>query len=344
MSDDADHAWAGFVDPAADLKPNGNARRQEQQLPLEDWHEPPADLCLRLQQWFERIVMPDDHLMGEVFSTTSRMLLVATTGLGKTNFCLALAVAIALGLDFLHWRAGRPARILYIDGEMSVGLFKKRLADAVRRAGAMPEGFFGFCRADFPEMPPLNTEVGQRFIDALIARVGGVDFVIFDNIQALLLGDMKEEEPWQETLPWIRDLTNRRIGQIWVHHTGHDESRSYGTKTREWQLDAVAVFERDKEAVADIAFTLKFPKGRQRTPENRADFATVKITLEGDQWSVEIEEPITNKNAARAASPLGRKFHGALLDALTVCGKPRSTAAGRPAVTKAVWESECVRL
>jgi hypothetical protein len=255
-----------------------------------------------------------------------------------------LGMSIALGCDFLHWRAGRSARVLYIDGEMSVGLFKKRIEDAVRRAGAMPEGFFGFCRADFPEMPPLNTEAGQRFIDALIARLGGVDFVIFDNIQALLLGDMKEEEPWQETLPWIRDLTNRRIGQIWVHHTGHDESRSYGTKTREWQLDAVAVFERDKEAMADIAFTLKFPKGRQRTPENRADFATVKITLEGDKWSVETEEPIADKQAARIPSPLGRKFHSALLDALAVCGKPNSKTAGRPAVTKAAWEAESIRL
>jgi AAA domain len=311
---------------------------------FEDWNEPPADICLSLQQWIERVVPPDDYLLGEFLSTTSRMLLVATTGLGKTNLCLAWAMAIASARDFLHWRAWRPARVLYIDGEMSVGLFKQRIKDAVRRAGVMPEGFFAYCRADFPEMPPLNTEAGQRFIDALIKRIGGVDFVFFDNIQSLLLGDMKEEEPWQQTLPWIRELTNRRIGQIWVHHTGHDESRSYGTKTREWQLDAVAVLERYKESQADIAFTLRFTKARQRTPANRADFATAKIILEGDEWSVETDEPIGNKQPGRIPSPLGRKFHSALLDALAVCGKPNSKTAGRPAVTRAAWESESIRL
>ena len=61
---------------------------------FEDWNEPPADICLSLQQWIERVVPPDDYLMGEFLSTTSRMLLVATTGLGKTSLCLAWAMAI----------------------------------------------------------------------------------------------------------------------------------------------------------------------------------------------------------------------------------------------------------
>ena len=32
----------------------------------------------------------------------------------------------------------------------------------------------------------------------------------------------------------------RSIGQMWFHHTGHDESKSYGSKAREWQMDTVA--------------------------------------------------------------------------------------------------------
>jgi hypothetical protein len=26
---------------------------------------------------------------------------------------------------------------------------------------------------------------------------------------------------------------------MWLHHTGHNETQSYGTKTREWQMDTV---------------------------------------------------------------------------------------------------------
>jgi len=52
----------------------------------------------------------------------------------------------------------------------------------------------------------------------------------------LTVGDMKDTEPWQQTLPWVLSLTKREIGQIWIYHTGHDETCSYGDKSREWHL------------------------------------------------------------------------------------------------------------
>jgi hypothetical protein len=279
MTDFFDH-----IDASSEEPNNSSGNHQRNGLD-EAWHEPPEDLCLSLRQWVEREIRPDDYLLGELLSTTSRAMLVSPTGLGKTNFSMALGLSIAMGQDFLHWRAGRSSRVLYIDGEMSRSLLKRRIQDAIRRASApLDTNFFAFCRDDFTEMQPLNTEGGQEFVEALIKRLGGIDFVIFDNIQSLLVGDMKEELPWQETLPWIRQLTSRRIGQLWVHHTGHDETHSYGTKTREWQLDTVIILDRDTQNEADIAFTLRFPKARQRTPQNRADFIDAKITLSDDVW------------------------------------------------------------
>ena len=141
-------------------------------------------------------------------------------------------------------------------------------------------------------MPPLNTEEGQKFIDHFIATVGGVDGVVFDNIQALCVGIMKEEESWQPMLPWIRSLTQRKIGQIWVHHTGHNETHGYGTSTREWQLDTVILLERVEHQDAQVerrdaalAFTLRFKKGRERTPDNWTEFEDATITLVDDEWS-----------------------------------------------------------
>src|SRR4029079_14708716 len=143
--------------------------------------------------------------------------------------------------------------------------------DAVRRAGVEPESLFFLSRA-LTEFPPLNYPAGQRFIDNQIALIGGADLIIFDNIQCLLLGDMKEEQPWQQTLPWVRGLTNRRIGQIWAHHTGHDESRSYGTKTVYCQLDTVVLLQKEEGDSADMRFRLEFTKARERAPDNRANF------------------------------------------------------------------------
>jgi hypothetical protein len=255
---------------------------------------------LSLASWLTRDIPEPDFLLGELLSTTCRVELIGPTGLGKTNLLMTAGMAVADGCDFLHWRGcGRPHRVLFIDGEMSRRLAKKRLVDAARRHGRMPETFYYFNREDFPEFAPLNTEAGQKFIDALIDALGGVDLVIFDNVQALLSGDMKEEVPWQQILPWVRDLTRRNIGQIWAHHTGHDESHGYGTKTREWQLDTVILMERIERPEADVAFSVKFTKARERSPDNRSDFEPVVITLINDEWSSKSGEHVRTKQAAK---------------------------------------------
>lgn len=258
----------------------------------------PIDI-LSIQSWLTRDIAEPDFMLGELVSTTSRIELIGPTGLGKTNLLLAAGLAIADGGDFLHWRgSGKPRRVLYIDGEMSRRLMKKRLADAVRRRGA-PATFYCLNREDFPELQPLNIEAGQKFVDAVIEDIGGADCIIMDNVQSLLSGDMKDEEPWQNTLPWVRDLTRRSIGQIWAHHTGHDESHGYGSKTREWQLDTVCLMEAIERPEADIAFAIKFTKARERSPDNRTDFDPAVIVLANDEWASERSRATTRKGTAK---------------------------------------------
>jgi KaiC/GvpD/RAD55 family RecA-like ATPase len=245
---------------------------------------------LTLAQWLERDLPEPDRVLGDLLSTTSRVLIVGPTGLGKTMFGIAAAMAMAEGQAFLHWRAGRKCRVLYVDGEISRREMKRRLRDAVRRAGAKPDGLCILSTEDYQDMPPLNTPRGQKWFDAFIEDHGGFDFIIFDNVQAFLAGNMKEEEQWAAILPWVRSLTRRSIGQIWFHHTGHSEDRSYGSKAREWQMDAVALMERVEIPGADLAFTLKFTKARERSPENRADFEPVTMSLKGGKWTYEKTE------------------------------------------------------
>jgi AAA domain len=215
-------------------------------------------------------------------------MLMAPTGLGKTNLVLAMAVAVTTKQNFLHWQVPRLARVLYIDGEMSERLMRSRLEDAIRRAGGtVPKTLHILSRlADFPDLPPLNTRAGQDYVDRFIAGIGGTDLILCDNIQALLTGDMKDEAVWQPMLPWIRELTRRAIGQVWIHYT-NSEGLSYGTKTREWQLDTVAVMEAVQRPETDIAFALRFTKARERAPHNRADFDPVIVTLADDRWAFE---------------------------------------------------------
>jgi hypothetical protein len=194
-------------------------------------------------------------------------------------------------------------------------------------------------REDVEGFQPLNTPEGQAWLLAFIDRIGDIDLIIFDNVMSLILGSMIEEEPWAQTLPLVRALTQRQIGQLWVHHTGHDESRAYGTKTREWLLDDVIHLERVEHDATDVSFKLSFPKARERTPATRLDFQDVHVALVNDEWRHECSQRIRPAKI----SPMALKF----LDALTnVIASDQAVpmSGGRKAARRAHWEDECIHL
>ena len=248
---------------------------------------------------------------------------------------IGLGFAISAGTGFLHWRGIRLARVLFIDGEMSRRLLKQRLADEANRSGLRPAGMHALSHEDIENFAPLNTPAGQACINAQIERIGELDLVIFDNVMSLIAGDMKDEEGWAQTLPLVRSLTRRKIGQLWVHHTGHDETRSYGTKTREWLMDTVIHIEEVKRPDTHVSFQLSFRKARERTPATRADFADVTIALVNDEW---VSSAGTSEK--RKLKPLEAKFLDALRDA--TIGNEANKMYGCPAAAIKVWQAECV--
>jgi hypothetical protein len=294
---------------------------------------------LTLDDWRDRDLPEPDFIMGHWVSTTSRALVTAATGLGKTNFGLALGIRGAGGIDFLHWQARRRARVLYIDGEMSRRLLRQRVLDEVQRVGTSPGLFFALSHEDIPNFKPLNTIEGQAWMNALIDKIRGVDLVILDNIMSLTVGDMKDGEPWQQTLPWVLSLTKRQIGQIWIHHTGHDETRSYGDKTREWQMDTVAHLDAVKRDDTDISFSMAFKKARERTPATRFDFQDVKIALVNDHWNHELTQTQRpDKIAPQAARALDA------LRNVIASDRAASLTGGRRAAGREAWMDELALL
>ncbi len=271
-------------------------------------------------------------------TTTSRVLLTAATGLGKTNFGIALAMRVAAGDVFLHWNGRRRACVLYIDGEMSRRLLKQRVVDEAERFGKAPATFFALSHEDIPGFRPLNTPEGQAWLKAFIKDLGGVDLVIFDNIMSLTVGDMKDPAAWQQTLPLALALTADAVGQIWIHHTGHDETRSYGDKSREWQMDTVVHLDEVKRPDTDVSFSMSFPKARERKPTTRFDFQDVKIALVDDRW----EHVVAETRRPTAISPQTTKA----LEALTnvIAGGQVVALHGRRAVKDDHWKAECALL
>ena len=135
---------------------------------------------------------------------------------------------------------------------------------------------------------------------------------------SLIEGEMKEEDGWARLLPLIAALTKRRIGQVWMHHTGHDASHGYGTKTREWRMDTVMFLSEVQNPEADISFSLEFTKARERTPQTRRDYVPVTVTLADDEW------------VGSAAAERERKVTGAKKVALDLLRKAIAEAGSVP--------------
>ena len=188
---------------------------------------------------------------------------------------------------------------------------------------------------DVKDWQPLNTEAGQRFIHEMVTQLG-VEAILFDNVMALILGDMRDEEAWRDTLPLITQLTTRRVGQLWFHHTGHDASRSYGTKTREWRMDTVIHGTAVARPDTDVSLQLEFKKARGRTPETRKDFEDVAVALVDDRW---ISDRGNKKDGRTAPSPTGQKFLKALENVLA--GEVTTKFQTWKAVTMDQWLAEC---
>jgi hypothetical protein len=175
--------------PHTEIPPEADRERNHEAAPpkVEIAVLPP----LTLDEWRNRDLPEPDFIMGHWLTTTSRVLLSAATGLGKTNFGLALGMRAAANMGFLHWQARRTARVLYIDGEMSRQLLRQRVLDEERRVGITPEFFFALSHEDIEGFKPLNTIEGQMWMNALIEKLGGVDLVIADNIMCLTVGDTR---------------------------------------------------------------------------------------------------------------------------------------------------------
>src|SRR5437879_953830 len=72
--------------------------------------------------------LPERQLiLDPILTTKSLALLYGPRGLGKTFVALGIAWAAASGGSFLGWRASRPHRVLYVDGEMAAVDMQQRL-------------------------------------------------------------------------------------------------------------------------------------------------------------------------------------------------------------------------
>jgi hypothetical protein len=295
---------------------NGEDRDDEGYVPTgkSGRQPPPPDRAnLILSAWLKRDIPLRDYLLGGVMCTTSRWFIFGETGIGKTLIAMEIAAAVAVAAAFLKWPGQRRARVMYLDGELPMETFKERMQLIADRHGKDIE-FYGYNREDLGDdgLPPLNTEAGQAWLKREIAAVKP-DLIVFDSIMCLLIGSMSEEATWMPVRPFVRWLSSQRIAQIWLHHA-NDLGKSFGDKTREWEMEAVIKL--SKVEGDETAILFEFVKARLRTPKTAAQF--LPIVIHPGHWEFEgAAKSAGKRNEAEAVADAFLKALDRLADGIT---------------------------
>ncbi len=191
-------------------------------------------------------------------------MLYAPRGVGKTWVALAVAHAVASGGEYLRWRAPRPRRVLYIDGEMPAVALQGRYAAILGAAGPdAPSGNFRLLAADIQAdgLPDLADPEAQRFYEPYLSDA---ELIVLDNLSTLARGLRENEaDSYGPMQAW--QLAQRAAGRsvLTVHHAGKGGGQR-GTSRKEDVLDSVVSLSRPPGYTASegARFEVRFTKSR----------------------------------------------------------------------------------
>lgn len=221
-------------------------------------------------------------LLGPWLHSQDLAMIFAGRGIGKTHLALAIAFTVATGGTFARWQAPRPAKVLYLDGELPGAVLQRRLAMHLPDTEPTP----GFFRAFTPDLlpdglplPDLSTVAGQRQIESVIED--DTALIVIDNLSAWCrTGRENEAESWHPVAGWILQLRRRGMAVLLIHHAGKG-GQQRGTSKREDLLDVVIGLSRptDYDPRQGAVFVLEFSKARNLAGDGAE---SLELELGGD--------------------------------------------------------------
>lgn len=217
---------------------------------------------------------PREYLLEPWLSRSGLCMVYAKRGVGKTFFALEVAVAVAYGTSFLSFKAPKPAKVLYVDGEMPANIMKERLGEIVSRLNIKNNEFDPiFITPDLQKglMPNLGYVQDHAMLDEYTDQA---DLIIFDNISTLSsYGKENEAESWHPFQQLALKLRKNSKSVLFIHHAGK-QGTARGTSKREDILDTVINLRHPSDYTPSkgACFELHFEKTRSMMGDNASPF------------------------------------------------------------------------
>lgn len=299
---------------------------------------------------------PREHVLAPWFRDAESVLLWAPPGLGKSLLALSMALAVAGGGEVLGWKAPKPRRVMYLDGEMHAADLRDRLemlrgAVAGLDAEATEENFLLLSRQlqrdPFAPFPDIASEEGA---DEVIARAleHGAELVIVDNLATCaIVTDENDAAAMRPVLNFLMRLKSAGIAVVLVHHSDKGGRAARGSSMLSTTFEAsIGLHRVDGHAVGTgAAFELRWTKFRGAPSAATRD---TQVELVGGRWRSspakggEVGALVDAVRSGRCRNQTElAKMLGAAWDQPKV-SRVRRDAIQMRAITPAEW-NECLR-
>jgi putative DNA primase/helicase len=206
---------------------------------------------------------PREYIIEPIIPTQGITMLYAHRGIGKTFLALTIACTVAVGASVLGWKAPKPRRVVYVDGEMSGQTIQERLCGIISG--------IGIDISDTCDLRIVNITSQNRSLDLsleddqqlLERHLKNTDLLILDNISTLTSVKENDADDWLNIQKWLIKLRQKNISVLLVHHAGKGGDQR-GSSRKEDILDTVIALKRPSgyESSEGSKFEVKFEKCR----------------------------------------------------------------------------------
>lgn len=211
---------------------------------------------------------PMEYFLETWLAVPSLSMIWAQRGAGKTWVALSIAYAVASGGSFLSWKAPKPRRVCYLDGEMGRRAMQDRLLTiGFSNEIAVTEDMLRFVGIDDAPRGIIWNLADPQDQMTYSKIVENYDLIVVDNlattVRAAGKGLSSDVEQWASVQQWAIQQRLKGKSIIFIHHAGKSGEQR-GTSTREDVMDTVVGLRRDQDYQVEkgVEFTWRFEKAR----------------------------------------------------------------------------------
>lgn len=255
--------------------------------------------AISLKDFVQKEIPSPTWLIENLFQEGSFNIVAGEGGIGKSAFCLELAICCALGRTLLGKECKR-CKVLIVDGEMPEALLHDRMRKSLLRHAQYEN--FDDISLDLICMATLREE-GEDAIDLyssssrdkLKSMYDNYDVVILDNFSCLSEEGEEESRSDNSSAAWYPvkrlfiELRDQGKTTILLHHTSK-AGDVRGSSAKRGDTDTILLLKQSTKVyteLPDLAFDLHVSKGRSIAycdrPPLHVDFQQARVDKE-IQW------------------------------------------------------------